>query len=412
MLSDSSISTLLQCSTFLSEILNLRSSMIMSESMKLFLQKFSALVQITNTGIRVQVKPLGKKCISCGKLVKRTDLSKSIALWCNPQDHIMCSAVCLQAHSLRCTNNTLLDLNSIKCPICNVPIQTDIINEVFDYKIEMLQNDACDRALNNLLSEDEKKALEPKFQCEICYESFKVNDGITLECDHRFCSTCINNLCVSNIESGQVTEKSMSCPKCQTVMTMYEIEDIVGPVLFEKYQKFLLRGFKLINEDPNTKIFNCPGIDCEFFCMYDIGIDYIECKKCFLVSCPKCNQKWHEGLTCEEYKASLNSSEDDRLLERLMIQEGIIRCPSCGAAVERISGCEFMVCASSACQNKTYFCFECGRKLERDHEAHDCDKRLTGVYARVAPVAPFRPGRRDRGKRFLGMRIPFKRRRK
>jgi hypothetical protein len=402
--------TLKTCSSFLQEALNNHSAVVLSETMKLFLSKFSSLAQMSNCEVRVKVKPNGIKCLACGKLVKRSDASKAIIFYCNPSEHLMCSAQCLRSHSLFCTNNSLFDLHNVTCPVCQVPIQPDLIHEAFDHKIEMLQNDACDRALNNLLNEEEKKELVAKFQCEICYNHYKVTDGITLECDHRFCSTCINQLCVSNIESGQVSEKSMSCPQCQTLMTMYEIQDIVGDELFQKFQKFLLRGFKVAEDDPNTKIFNCPGLDCEFFCMYEVGIENIECPKCFLVTCPKCSQKAHQGMTCEEFKVSRNVDQSDLMLERLLVQEGIIRCPSCGTPVQRISGCEFMVCSSSVCQSKTYFCYDCGKKLERDHEIHNCDKSLRMAPQQRIDIGRNRPNRRLNPRRVPGFRNLFGRR--
>lgn len=53
----------------------------------------------------------------------------------------------------------------------------------------------------------------------------------------------------------------------------------------------------------------------------------------------------------------------------------MLKCPECGAAVQRISGCQYMVCTSPQCQGRTYFCYDCGIKLQGDHAPHDCQPR-------------------------------------
>lgn len=60
----------------------------------------------------------------------------------------------------------------------------------------------------------------------------------------------------------------------------------------------------------------------------------------------------------------------------MLKEEGLLKCPECGAAVQRISGCQYMICSSSQCQGRTYFCYECGIKLEEDHGAHICNPRI------------------------------------
>ena len=393
----------------------MKSRVVLTDKMREFIEKFSKLVKISNCSLGIKVKPLGKKCLHCGKYIPQSDFPRSIGLWCNPIDHLMCSSQCLKRHALICTNFTLLDLNYVTCPKCWSSIHTEQINEAFNNKLEQFQSDACDRALLSLLNEEGKEQLESKFNCEICMSNFKVSDGITLDCDHRFCVECMKSYTMGQIESAQVSDKNLICPKCRHPMTLYEVEDIVGPEMFEKYQRFLLKGFRISDqEDPNSAIFNCPSPDCDFFCIFEKNLDNIECQKCFGQYCTKCSSPSHENMTCEEYKASNNDPEADKKFKQMLRAEGIINCPSCGAAVQRISGCEFMVCTSSACQGRTYFCYDCGIKLPQDHAPHDCDRKL--LHGRPAPIPIPIPRNRafPRGPpgRFLGMRLPRFRKRK
>ena len=213
-----------------------------------------------------------------------------------------------------------------------------------------------------------------------------VSEGLTLECDHRFCYACMKSYTINLIESAQVSEETLKCPSCIQPLTLYEIEDIVGPELYEKYEKFLLRGLKLGEDDGNYMVFYCPANDCEFFCIADKGLEEIQCAKCMFVCCPKCRTGPHKGSTCEEFK---KSGQVDESFEKMLREEGIIQCPSCGAAVQRISGCEFMVCTSSLCQGRTYFCYNCGIKLDTDHAPHPCDMKLVQRNPIVNPINNF-----------------------
>ncbi|OMJ83966.1 hypothetical protein SteCoe_13299 [Stentor coeruleus] len=352
--------------------------------MPLFLQKYYELLQIKGMQVKVALRPKGKKCLHCGRYITEKGLMNAIPLWCNPTEHFMCSAECLQRQALVCTNYSLMDLNYVTCPMCRTTIHPEQIKESFGNRFEMIQQDACDRALKNLLDEDSKKQLEPKFTCQICIVDYAMSLAITLECDHRFCGACMKMYITGLIESAQVSEQNMKCPSCIQAMTLAEIEDLAGPELYEKYQKFLLRGIKINEEDdPNMYIFNCPGVDCEFFCFADKDLEEIECPKCYWQCCPKCYDKSHKGQTCEAYAEYMKSiGKGDENFEKLIMMEGIVKCPSCGAAVERISGCEFMVCTSSKCQGRTYFCYECGIKLPEDHAPHNCVKK----NLRIGPI--------------------------
>lgn len=49
-----------------------------------------------------------------------------------------------------------------------------------------------------------------------------------------------------------------------------------------------------------------------------------------------------------------------------------------------------MVCSSSQCQGRTFFCYDCGVKLEHDHGYHDCVPRNIPIIPNV-PIIGVRP---------------------
>lgn len=122
-------------------------------------------------------------------------------------------------------------------------------------------------------------------------------------------------------------------------MHPYEIEEIVSPEVFEKYEKFKLRSFRLEDEE-GVLVFHCPGADCECFCIVDKDATQYKCPACEYECCPKCKEDSHEGSTCEEFKKwRLENSEAEKLFEQMLQKEGLMKCPVCGAPVERVSGC-------------------------------------------------------------------------
>lgn len=381
-----------ECILFLQEAINDKSEILNSPKLRILMSNLHQLLNSQKASLNISCRIRGKHCLGCKKYLYQYQLQDAIGLWCNPTEHFMCSEQCLKNYALRMTNSSLLDLEKyVKCPECTSSISYEQLNDVFKGRIKDIQADASDRALKNLLSEEELKALNPKFKCEICYTDIDVEEGITLECDHRFCVECIKMYVEGLIESAQVTAEKMKCPNCPQPLSIYEIEDIVNAEQFDKYQKFLLRGFVLPEDEDRAAIFNCPGADCEFFCILDKEIEEFECPSCKHKCCPKCKNEMHKGFTCEQYEEwRKENSEADYKFNEMMKREGLMKCPKCGTVIEKISGCQFMSCTSSACQGRTYLCWECGKNIGTDHAAHKCDNRFA-KQAQNAVIQPIRP---------------------
>lgn len=393
------------CSEYLSKALTSKLVSLQSDHLKNLLVSYSALLNSFGLELKINVKPLGANCLHCGNYIQGKTLKSSINLGCSSL-HYFCSNDCIKRHSLISTNGTLLDLNYVRCPGCFQSINQEIINKAFDGKLESLQSDACDRALKSLLDEESKKLLfQAKFTCEICFMTYNIEDGITLNCDHRFCGECIRQHISLLIESAQVSDEKLKCPNCTEPLSIYEIEEVAGEELYKKYEKFRLRGLKISELDGDETLFHCPGLDCEYMCIVEKSADEYECPKCKHKCCPLCKEDTHKGSTCKEYKIwKKENLEADDLFDKLLEEEGMLKCPVCGAAVQRISGCQYMVCSSSECQGKTFFCYECGIHLKGDHAPHDCKPRWKnnknqGVVPGFGFPMPVQAPRRRRGRR-------------
>ena len=364
------------CSEYFSKALSSNAISLQSENLGTLITLYSKLVRNFEKTVVVKVKPLGKLCLHCGNYIKQIDIKSAINLKCN-DDHFFCSNECIKRHSLMSTNGTLLDIKYVRCPGCFTAINVDIINKAFGGNLENLQADACNRALKDLLDEESKaKLFQSKFTCEICFMEYDIEQGITLNCDHRFCMECMRQHISLLIDSAQVNDDQLKCPNCTEPLSIYEIEDVAGPELYSKYEKFKLRALKLSELDGDELLFHCPGTDCEYMCIVDKSSAEFECPKCKHKCCPLCKEDTHKGSSCDEYKEwKKENSEADKLFNALLEEEGLLKCPECGTVVQRISGCQYMVCSSSECQGKTFFCYECGIKLKGDHAPHDCKPR-------------------------------------
>lgn len=364
------------CSDYLSKALTVKLVSLNAPEIQKLLILYSNLLDHHDFIARIKVKPLGCPCLHCGLYINSKDLHQSINLQC-AEKHYFCGSECIKRHALMSTNGTLLDLHYVRCPGCFTPISLKIIDKAFEGRLESLQQDACDRALKSLLDEDSKAMMfTSKFSCEICFMEYNVEQGITLNCDHRFCEECLRQQISMLIDTAQVTDDVLKCPKCPEPITVYEIEDVAGPELFKKYEKFRLRSMKIEQLDDNEMLFHCPGNDCEYICIVEKGDTEFDCPKCKHKCCPLCKEDSHKGSSCDEYKQwKKENSEVDKLFDQLLEKEGLLRCPECEAVVQRISGCQYMVCSSSECRGKTFFCYECGIKLQGDHAPHDCKPR-------------------------------------
>ena len=178
-------------SEYFSKALSSNLISLQSENLPKILDLFSKLLNNFDQEFVIKVKPLGQVCLHCGKYIHHKEFPKAINLRCSDL-HYFCSNECIKRHSLMSTNATLLDLKYVRCPACFTSIEKEIINKAFDGRLESLQADACDRALKSLLDDESKaKMFQSKFTCQICFMEIDVEQGITLNCDHRFCSECM-----------------------------------------------------------------------------------------------------------------------------------------------------------------------------------------------------------------------------
>ncbi|KAK7850200.1 hypothetical protein CFP56_001387 [Quercus suber] len=87
----------------------------------------------------------------------------------------------------------------------------------------------------------------------------------------------------------------------------------------------------------------CPDPQCSTLVLNECKIvTKSECPVCKKEFCFQCKTRWHAGYRCNE--SGQLRDENDVLLGRLIEEKKWSRCPNCGHAVERVDGCNDVIC--------------------------------------------------------------------
>ncbi|XP_065631189.1 E3 ubiquitin-protein ligase RSL1, partial [Quercus suber] len=172
--------------------------------------------------------------------------------------------------------------------------------------------------------------------------------------DPKYVETQIDNK-VANIK----------CPSlyCTQLLDSLFCRRIISKPLFDKWCDILFESAVLKVEE---KCY-CPDPQCSTLVLNECKIvTKSECPVCKKEFCFQCKTRWHAGYRCNE--SGQLRDENDVLLGRLIEEKKWSRCPNCGHAVERVDGCNDVICR---CQ--TRFCHKCGQK---SHFGQCGDKEL------------------------------------
>ena len=189
--------------------------------------------------------------------------------------------------------------------------------------------------------------------CGICLEHVAASQLVLSSCGHNFCRDCWVGYLTSKVNDGQVLALHCPHPKCPRPLPSAEVLGVLPPALHSKFDRF--RTNAEIALDPNARW--CPTVNCESVMVGSRSEPRLKCRKCAQALCFNCNERWHEGRTCEEaanaVMVSYKKTHDVRA------------CPQCAATIERSEGCSHMTCTRCAHQ----FCWLCGRKYTKHHFA-------------------------------------------
>lgn len=245
-------------------------------------------------------------------------------------EHYFCR--CLFRRLLTSSANLALPIKKFRCACLGNIDERLAIQELQSMK----PDDEGYQKLSAKLGQDSSA----KFVCRICLETIIIEGGVTLECDHRFCSGCFRDYMANLIAEAKV--KALFCPEgCKDEIPEATIQAHLPVEAKERLDEHRLRQLDAKNgEVPVT----C--VKCEMIQLVDPAIadEFLQCLKC----------REQIQLKIEEQKIDL---------------EGMKQCPNCKEAVIKEGGCNFMRCQWLNCNSS--FCYLCLSLLTaEEHYSH------------------------------------------
>ena len=210
------------------------------------------------------------------------------------------------------------------------------------------------------------EALDPySISCKICLRK-KQENYHDLGCFDNFCIDCISLLLINYINSSFVFPDEVLCPVCMKTIPDQIIKKFIPEETYEKMLQ-LRENLKIQKLVAMKKAIYCPVKDCEGFGHLIPDEKITACNKCKYSLCALCGKTVHPGILCEEFE----SVEEDLVLNEFYRVNNIKKCPTCGVGVQKIDGCQFIVCHSPLCKGNNALCYLCGRfVIEDQHFSH------------------------------------------
>ncbi|CAD8169882.1 unnamed protein product [Paramecium octaurelia] len=197
------------------------------------------------------------------------------------------------------------------------------------------------------------------FDCLICFNSYDVEqDGITLDCDHRFCISCIREQIYSSVSNGKFKESDLVCPLCNHSINFFIIQNC-APVCSAKINELRTQNFD--SSSKYERFVTCPGKGCPESYFISIFLEFPTCKTCKLQFCANGCDKVHQGMTCEQYKHKTRTKQE----------KGLVECPKCKVQIFKDGGCNHITCR---CKHE--FCYVCSKPYKPKREC-DCPQMTT-----------------------------------
>jgi hypothetical protein len=204
------------------------------------------------------------------------------------------------------------------------------------------------RILRDQITE-ERAEKEMKNDCAVCWT--EAENPIRTSCHHVYCLECFEHQC-SSAASGD-KECLVRCHgnsgTCNFIFHLDELKENLSSTAFED----LLQSSFTSYVRCRPHIFRyCPTPDCNQIYRTENASTVSTCPKCVIAICKSCHVA-HENMTCAEHKDAASGGLE--ALEKLKLTRGYKDCPQCKTTMEKIDGCNHIVC--SGC--KIHICWVC-----------------------------------------------------
>ncbi|KAL4063265.1 hypothetical protein V8B97DRAFT_1992842 [Scleroderma yunnanense] len=213
------------------------------------------------------------------------------------------------------------------------------------------------------------------FRCGICLDDVPKDNVAQVEgCAHLICRNCLRDFICTKIEEHRFP---ISCPICVASGGRQEPATITRPLIeqigiteehYRVWTEMELAQFSVL-------------LHCQK-CKQTAFVDRQDYDAMQNIVCPlrDCNHVW-----CKECQRTItvggpkHSCDGSIELDRLVRRKGWRYCPSCKTPIQKVSGCNHLMCIAPGCN--THFCYVCGglivRSALRDEVRHSITKHYS-----------------------------------
>jgi len=182
-------------------------------------------------------------------------------------------------------------------------------------------------------------------ECISCFDEVTLNKVLRAPCKHTYCPSCLAVLVNESIKDESRFPVRCCKKKVPTTRILKRLEDQdVKRNVSAKMREYAT---------PQIERLYCSTKECSTFlgATSSFGFQSVSCPTCQKVSCKWCRRPMHKGSPCVDDDATQE-------LRRAAKKKGWQTCPGCKAVVQRMSGCNSIICRCGI-----NFCYSCGMKM-------------------------------------------------
>ncbi|CAE6419772.1 unnamed protein product [Rhizoctonia solani] len=247
----------------------------------------------------------------------------------------------------------------------------NIFVDIFDETLTFYGNDEVARRVQNaldLMYSETGAKLRRRSDCVVCF--CRPEKPLLFACGHHYCQGCFSQYVASAAENRTLPllcigeDCKASIPL--SMITLHANQPDQDALFYAAFQAY-------VAAHPDQYRY-CPTPDCQY--IYRVGPEdaVVQCRLCLSNICTHCHIEQHEGITCADYKASHDESEIQKSFDRWRATHNVKPCPNCAAPIEKIAGCNHMMC--SAC--RTHMCWVCLAGFAKGDEVYDHMRKKHG----------------------------------
>ncbi|KAL1678629.1 hypothetical protein EV122DRAFT_170343, partial [Schizophyllum commune] len=196
--------------------------------------------------------------------------------------------------------------------------------------------------------------------CSVCYTEASV--PFHFDCTHVYCSGCVKHMLTSAVENKAFPLVCVGNEaKCGVLIPLSTIQKFLTDETMDRVFEAALASH--IEKKPNQWRY-CPTVACEqiYAATGDVEGTFA-CPSCFVTICTSCHEDSHPGKTCAQHARETQEArrkKEDKLNQVLIDQKHYKRCPNCQILVEKMVGCNRIVCRCGV-----NFCWRCVKVFSR-----------------------------------------------